>query len=80
MLKVIKYFGLIIFILLKVNTSCREYSVPSLSTTEASDIKITYAVVGGTIIDEGSSVIIAKGVCWSTSSNPTVNDNIISSK
>ncbi len=79
MLKVIRYFGLVIFILSNVNTSCKKYSMPSLSTTDATDINITSAVLGGTIIDEGSGVIIAKGVCWSTSSDPTVDDNIISS-
>lgn len=79
MLKVIKYFGLVIFILSNINTSCKKYSVPSLSTDDATDIKITSAVVGGTIIDEGSGVIIAKGVCWSTFPDPTVDDNIISS-
>ena len=51
--------------------------MPSLSIADASDIKITSAVVGGTIIDEGSGVIIAKGVCWSTDPDPTVADKIL---
>lgn len=48
MLKVIKYFGLVIFILSNVNTSCKKYSSPSLSTADATDINITSAVLRGT--------------------------------
>lgn len=30
---------------------------------------------GGELLDEGSSRLISKGVCWSTEPNPTIDDN-----
>jgi hypothetical protein len=30
---------------------------------------------GGTVTDDGGLEVLARGVCWSTSSNPTINDN-----
>lgn len=47
--------------------------LPTLSTTSISNITKITAVSGGSIISDGGSPITARGVCWSTSSNPTVN-------
>ena len=44
-------------------------------TTPASAITATTATSGGNIIDGGSSNITSRGVCWSTSQNPTLADN-----
>jgi hypothetical protein len=49
--------------------------VPELITTQVSSITGTTATSGGTIITEGGSSIIAKGICWSVSSYPTTSDN-----
>lgn len=49
-------------------------SIPSLSTTAISSITATTASSGGTISSDGGASIIAKGVCWSTSANPTIAD------
>jgi uncharacterized protein (TIGR02145 family) len=46
--------------------------VPVLSTTELSSITPFSAVGGGTITLEGGTPIVARGVIWSTSPNPTV--------
>ncbi|MBW6535701.1 MAG: T9SS type A sorting domain-containing protein [Mariniphaga sp.] len=48
---------------------------PSINTINISEIEITSAVSGGYIISDGEADIIAKGVCWSTNPNPTVNDS-----
>jgi uncharacterized protein (TIGR02145 family) len=45
--------------------------LPTLATTAVSSISITTAVSGGTILSDGGASIIARGVCWSTSTNPT---------
>ncbi len=50
-------------------------AVPTLSTTSASSISLTSASTGGNISSDGGTTITSRGVCWSTSSNPTVNDN-----
>jgi uncharacterized protein (TIGR02145 family) len=41
------------------------------STTAATSITATSATSGGNITSDGGSAIIARGVCWSTSRNPT---------
>ena len=48
---------------------------PTITTTEASSITKTTAISGGNITSFGTSSIIASGVCWSTSANPTIADN-----
>ncbi|MCF8317286.1 MAG: hypothetical protein K9I02_00945 [Haliscomenobacter sp.] len=47
-------------------------SIPSLSTTEISSITTTSATSGGNIISDGGASITARGVVWSTSTNPTI--------
>lgn len=53
------------------------YVVPpsGITTNEVTDITPTTAVTGGVIDDAGDSPITKKGVCWSTSANPTTADN-----
>ena len=46
-----------------------------ITTTAVSNITGTTAVSGGNVISDGGAKITAKGVCWSTSPNPTIADN-----
>ena len=46
--------------------------VPTLSTTAASNITQTTATSGGNVTADGGATITARGVCWSTSANPTI--------
>lgn len=48
--------------------------IPQLTTTEISEIRANEALSGGTITSDGGTSITAQGLCWSTSSNPTIND------
>jgi hypothetical protein len=50
---------------------------PSLTTTAASSTTINSFTTGGTISNDGGNLVTYRGVCWSTSSNPTINDNRI---
>ena len=50
---------------------------PSLTTTAASSTTINSFTTGGTISSDGGNLVTYRGVCWSTSSNPTINDNRI---
>ena len=45
---------------------------PKLTTTSVSNITATSATSGGTIMSDGGSPIIAKGVVWSISPSPTI--------
>ena len=47
---------------------------PSVSTTAPSNITSTTADSGGNTITDGGASITHKGVCWSTSPNPTTSD------
>ncbi|MBE3085139.1 MAG: hypothetical protein IMZ64_02850 [Bacteroidetes bacterium] len=46
--------------------------LPTITTTSLSAITATSAISGGTITSDGGAPITAKGVCWSTSQNPTI--------
>lgn len=62
-------------LLLQTFTSCKKEAVPSVETTQVAEITGITAKSGGNVIDEGSSTVISRGICWSTSSTPTVADN-----
>jgi len=48
------------------------FAIPTISTTAASNISAVSASSGGVITSDGGSLVSAKGVCWSTGSNPTI--------
>ena len=48
-------------------------SVPVVETDEVTEITDFSATCGGKVIDDGGAEIIAKGIVWSTSENPTVS-------
>ena len=49
--------------------------LPTVITSTVSNITETSASCGGNVSDQGSSSVTARGVCWSTSSNPTISDS-----
>lgn len=50
-------------------------NIPTVATIEIKDINDTTAISGGEITDDGGNTVIARGVCWSTMEEPTINDN-----
>lgn len=48
---------------------------PTVSTSSISNITSNSATGGGNVTSQGSSSVTARGVCWSTSQNPTINSN-----
>lgn len=50
-------------------------SIPTLSTTVASSISTSTASSGGNISSDGGATITARGVCWSTATNPTISNS-----
>ena len=44
-----------------------------ITTTAATNISDSFATTGGNITNDGGSAITARGVCWSTSANPTLS-------
>ncbi|MBO6056784.1 MAG: hypothetical protein J6P64_00985 [Bacteroidales bacterium] len=45
-----------------------------ITTNDVTNITYDSAVSGGIITDDGGYSVTARGVCWSTSHNPTIND------
>lgn len=67
-----------LFILLsckKDNTSTVVANLPTVTTKAGPTVYQTSALSGGSISNDGGATIIARGVCWSTSPNPEINDN-----
>ena len=50
-------------------------AVPTLTTTEITNVTAAGASSGGNITISGGDAILERGVCWSTSANPTVADS-----
>ena len=49
--------------------------IPTLTTAEVTNVQGATATCGGNITDNGGLNITARGVCWSTSPDPTVADS-----
>ncbi len=50
-------------------------NLPEVSTSSVTNITFTTATCGGQVTGTGGLIVTARGVCWSTSHNPTTNDN-----
>lgn len=49
-------------------------SLPTVTTNTVSNITTETATCGGNVVTNGGAAITARGVCWSTSPNPTIDD------
>ena len=59
----------------QVSFTSQSVLLPTLTTTAVTSITQTAAVSGGNVTDDGGAAVTARGVCWSTSTNPTTEDN-----
>lgn len=50
-------------------------TLPSITTTSLSSVTATSFVSGGNVTNDGGSDVRARGVCWSTSPNPTIDNS-----
>ena len=50
-------------------------TLPSISTSPVTNITLTTATSGGDISSDGNAAVTARGVCWSTLSNPAISDS-----
>lgn len=77
MKNLIKLTGLYFLVLSTILTSCKKEEVPTVTTYKISNITGTTATGGGTITDEGTSTVLSRGICLSTSPTPTIDNNKI---
>ena len=79
MKKILNFYVLLCFLAVAAAfTSCKKTDIPVLTTTAISSITTTSAATGGNITDDGGATVTSKGVCYSTSPNPTLADNFTS--
>ena len=52
-----------------------DINLPTVTTADISNITSTTADGGGDVTATGGGTITAKGICWSTSENPTIADS-----
>lgn len=48
---------------------------PTVATTSATVLTSTTVSCGGNVVSDGGALVTARGVCYSTSPNPTINDS-----
>jgi uncharacterized protein (TIGR02145 family) len=70
----IKLIGLI-FLSLYFYSCKEDPKPPSVATKDITEITGITAISGGTILDDGGGPIIDNGVCWSTTDQPTIDEN-----
>ncbi len=58
----------------EISFTTKALSIATLTTSDAYNISNVTAVAGGTISNDGGDAITARGLCWSTSENPTIAD------
>ena len=56
-------------------TTKKEIELPTVTTAKVKDITETTAVSGGEVTSDGGGEVTARGICWSTKQNPTIEDN-----
>ena len=59
---------------------CLMNSIPTVTTTAASSITSATATCGGDVTIDGGSKVTYRGVCWSTSANPTPSNKYTSTR
>lgn len=73
----LKILIILVALFLTCNSSCKKKPFsPVLITADVTNITQTSALCGGTVTDNGGASIVKRGVCWNTSSDPTVSHNM----
>jgi len=54
-------------------------TLPSVSTAPATAITSTTATTGGNVISDGGVNVTARGICYSTTPNPTISNTVVNS-
>ncbi|MGE5456982.1 MAG: FISUMP domain-containing protein [Methanococcaceae archaeon] len=59
----------------QVSFTTIQVEIPVLTTTDVTSITQTTSAAGGEITDDKGGSVTVRGVCWSTSENPTTSDS-----
>jgi len=58
-----------------VFTTANANVAPVVTTGTVSNITTTTVTVGGEVTNDGGATVTARGICWSTSANPSITDS-----
>ena len=56
-------------------TTLQTITLPTVATATITDITQTTATGGGNVTTDGGATVTARGICWSTSPNPTIENS-----
>ena len=62
----------------QIDATTLALSPPVVVTQDVTNITTTNAEGGGNVTSSGGYAVTSRGVCWSVTENPTINDNITS--
>ena len=54
-------------------TTAQNVSAPTVTTSQVTNVQQTTATGGGNVTNSGGAYVTARGICWSTSHNPTTS-------
>lgn len=60
----------------EVSIFTMNYTPATVTTSSITGIGCDNAIGGGNVTSQGNSPVTARGICWSTSPNPTINDTL----
>ena len=60
--------------IVNVDTIINDVVLPVVTTNDVVSLSSAVAICVGAVTDDGGGNILARGVCWSTSNNPTIDD------
>lgn len=79
MKKILLVFSVIIVLVFSLSlNSCKKNdptSIPVIKTLSITNIEATTASTGGEITYDGGEIVTVRGICWSTSENPSTSDS-----
>lgn len=59
--------------------SFKTASTPTVTTGNVTNVSIHNATCSGNVVSDGGYSVTSRGICWSTTSNPTINNNVVES-
>jgi starch-binding outer membrane protein SusE/F len=70
----LSFLSFIFIISISISCEKKDGVPPTVETSPITDVTTFSAICGGTVTSEGSTPVIARGVCWAAKLNPTVED------
>jgi len=69
--------SIIVGLLVLINIGCnkKDYTLPEVTTKDVTEITQVTAIGGGEVTHDGGGEVLARGICWSINTGPTLDDD-----